>query len=124
MPALVIAGIEVEVLEGSWSRLEDEVLGEEVRAFDATLLSTERTAKVSYKGQLLFLTIDDAHALRALTPLGNRVTVTGELIDTPAQEITARVKLGPVQPFQHYNGVADGGTPVLAYVADVQVREA
>lgn len=122
-PALTIAGVEVAVLDGSWTRLDDETLGEEVRAFDGTLLSTERTPKVQYKGQLLFLTLAEAQTVRALIPLGQQVAVAGALVDTAEQSLTARVKLGTVQPFQHFNGVGRGDEPELYYVADITVRE-
>lgn len=119
MPDMLrVAGIPVLVLEDTCFREPDETIGETIRMFAGNLGSTERTPKTVHRCQALFQTAAEGATLQAaLLDPGNQVTVGSDL--PGSDEITANVRLGRIQPFEHF----DAGALAYHFIADLTIRQ-
>jgi hypothetical protein len=111
---LEINGLTVNVLVGSAGEDPPETMGKQRRAFAGNMLSTERTPKLSFTGQIDFWTPEEVDQFLAITclptdPLGipRPVTVTSASDGlTRGKTITAYVRSGRREAnVQTVNGV-------------------
>ncbi len=114
MPAdLTVAGIDLRVLEGSWTERESLYQGGKQRMRAGTLISTEMDSTRKRIIDCLVDLYDDAEeaAFRAACPRGESVTVEGGL---PFTSITAVVDIGAVQ------AIADGAEVIRAVQVHIE----
>jgi hypothetical protein len=93
MSFLTINGFNVVIDSSQATRNEDEIGGQDVRAFDGTLLSTQRWAKKS--ATVTTPPLSAAEQTTVLALVGTGKTVTGDIFGAGGTTCTVRCLNGP-----------------------------
>lgn len=92
MADLEVAGTSLRVRRDTYTETAGVIGGERMRAFDNTLLSTERNVKRVVECDVDFLSPTDYDAFTASVPRGEGVTIDGDL---PRTAFTGACDVGP-----------------------------
>lgn len=103
MPDLLVGSVSVRVRKNSWRHLPSLYQGGDLRNADNSITSTldATTEKERFRCEVYFLDATERAALKAAMPVGEDVTVSGDL---PDRSFVARLWLGEGTGLKILNG--------------------